>query len=144
MLYCILRKERPNKAVRNQNIIKGIKMQKILIIINDAPYGTEKAYNALRMAMTLQKEHKDEVSVKIFLLADAVFCALPNQNTPTGYYNIERMLKSVIQKGGDVKTCGGCSQARGIDKLNFLKGVKLSNMKEFTLWTVECDKVLTF
>jgi len=29
-------------------------MQKILIIINDAPYGTEKAYNALRMAMTLQ------------------------------------------------------------------------------------------
>jgi uncharacterized protein involved in oxidation of intracellular sulfur len=47
-------------------------MQKILIIINDAPYGTEKAYNALRMAMTLQKEYKEEVAVKIFLLADAV------------------------------------------------------------------------
>jgi len=29
----------------------------ILLIINDAPYGSEKAYNALRMAMTLQKEH---------------------------------------------------------------------------------------
>jgi uncharacterized protein involved in oxidation of intracellular sulfur len=27
----------------------------ILIVINDAPYGTEKAYNALRIAMTLQK-----------------------------------------------------------------------------------------
>lgn len=74
-------------------------MQKILIIINDAPYGTEKAYNALRMAMTLQKEHSENVEVKIFLLADAVFCGLPNQNTPNGYYNIERMLKSVIQKG---------------------------------------------
>ncbi len=33
-------------------------MQRILIIINDAPYGTEKAYNALRLAMTLQKKHQ--------------------------------------------------------------------------------------
>lgn len=119
-------------------------MQNILIIINDAPYGTEKAYNALRMAMTLQKEHGHEVEVKLFLLADAVFCGLPNQNTPDGFYNIERMLKSVIQNGGEVKSCGGCSKARGIDKLTFIKGVKLSNMKEFAQWTVECDKILTF
>jgi len=119
-------------------------MQKILIIINDAPYGTEKAYNALRMAMTLQKEHGEEVEIKIFLLADAVFCGLPNQNTPTGYYNIERMLKSVIHKGGEVKSCGGCSEARGIDKLPFIEGVKLSNMKEFAQWNVECNKVLCF
>ena len=55
----------------------------ILIVINDAPYGTEKAYNALRMAMTFQKEHKD-VSVNIFLLADCVTCALSNQNTRNG------------------------------------------------------------
>ncbi len=40
-------------------------MQNILIIINDAPYGTEKAYNALRMAMTLQKEHGDKVEIKV-------------------------------------------------------------------------------
>jgi len=26
----------------------------ILVIVNDAPYGTEKAYNALRLAMTLE------------------------------------------------------------------------------------------
>ncbi|MEZ5196586.1 MAG: DsrE family protein [Bacteroidales bacterium] len=118
-------------------------MQKILIIINDAPYGTEKAYNALRMAMTLQKEH-EKVDVNIFLLADAVFCGLPDQKTPDGFYNIERMLKSVIQKGGEVKSCGGCCKARGIDELPFVKGVQLSNMVEFAKWTVECDKVLTF
>jgi uncharacterized protein involved in oxidation of intracellular sulfur len=119
-------------------------MQKILIIINDAPYGTEKAYNALRMAMTLQKEHGNQVVVKIFLLADAVFCALPNQKTPNGFYNIERMLKGVLKNGGEVKSCGGCSEARGIDKLPFIEGVQLSNMKEFSQWTVTCDKVLTF
>lgn len=119
-------------------------MQKILIIINDAPYGTEKAYNALRMAMTLQKNHGEQVEVKVFLLADAVFCALPNQNTPNGFYNIERMIKSVINHGGEIKCCGGCSEARGISTLEFIDGAKLSNMKEFAQWTVECDKVLTF
>ncbi len=115
----------------------------VLFIINDAPYGTEKAYNALRMAMTLQKEH-DEVAVRIFLLADAVFCGLPKQKTPEGFYNIERMLKSVINKGAEVKSCGGCSKARGIDELEFIQGVQLSNMKEFAQWTFDCDKVLTF
>ncbi|MCB2204639.1 DsrE family protein [bacterium] len=119
-------------------------MQRILIIINDAPYGTEKAYNALRMAMTLQKEHGDAVEVRVFLLADAVFCGLPGQNTPEGYYNIERMLASVLRKGGEVKSCGGCSQARGIANMSFIDGVQLSNMKEFAQWTVECEKVLTF
>ena len=116
---------------------------KTLIFINDAPYGTEKAYNALRIAMTLQKEHS-EVEVLIFLLADSLGCAIPNQKTPTGYYNIERMLKSVIAKGAKIKSCGGCSEARGISELNLIDGVEISNMKEFSNWVVEADKVLTF
>ncbi len=115
---------------------------KVLIIINDAPYGTEKAYNALRMAMTLQREHG--VDVKIFLLADAVFCALPNQKTPDGYYNIEKMFKSVIQKGGEVKACGSCMDARGLADLKLIEGVKRSNMKEFSEWVIKCDKMLEF
>ena len=119
-------------------------MQKFLIVINDAPYGTEKAYNALRLAITLQKEHGENVEVKIFLMADAVTCGLPNQKTANGYYNIERMLKIVIKKGAEVKSCGGCSEARGIDKLPMIEGVKLSNMVEFTQWNIDCDKVLTF
>jgi len=116
---------------------------KILIIINDAPYGTEKAYNALRMAMTLQKENP-EVQVLIFLLADSVGCAIPNQKTPQGYYNIERMLKSVIQKGAKVKACGGCSEARGISEMKLIEGAEISNMKEFSNWVVEADKVVSF
>ena len=116
---------------------------KILLVINDAPYGTEKAYNALRMAMTLQKEHT-EVEVLIFLLADSVGCAIPNQKTPQGYYNIERMLKSVINKGAKIKACGGCSEARGFSELKLIDGVEISNMKEFSNWVVEADKVLSF
>lgn len=36
--------------------------QKILILISDAPNGTEKAYNALRLAMQLGKEHEETVT----------------------------------------------------------------------------------
>ncbi len=121
---------------------------KILILINDAPYGTEKAYNALRLAMVLQKDHPD-VQINVFLMADAVGCALPNQNTPQGYYNIERMLKSVLAKGGKVKVCGTCMEARGIRNvqlapLGLAEGVEMSNMAELSQWTIEADKVFTF
>ena len=116
---------------------------KILILINDAPYGTEKAYNAFRLAMTLQKEYK-EVEILIFLMADAVGCALPNQITPQGYYNIERMIKSVIHNGGKIKACGSCLDARGLGEIILAAGVEKSNMKEFADWSVSAEKVFTF
>jgi uncharacterized protein involved in oxidation of intracellular sulfur len=116
---------------------------KILIIINDAPYGSEKAYNVMRMAMTLQKEYT-EVEVRLFLMADAVTCALPGQNTPQGYYNLERMFKSVISKGGQVKACGTCSDARGIKGIPLIEGIEVSTMSQLTQWVVDSDKVLTF
>jgi len=117
---------------------------KVLLIINDAPYGTEKAYNALRLAMTLQKEHAETTEVRIFLMADAVTCALPGQNTPQGYYNIERMLRAVISKGAQVKACGSCSEARGIKNLTLIEGVEISTMSQLTQWTVDSDRVVTF
>ena len=119
-------------------------MQKILFVINDAPYGSEKPYNALRLAMNIIKYHGEETRVKIFLLADGVFCALTDQKTAEGYYNIQRMLKYVLKRGGEVKACGVCSEARGIDKLQLQEGIQLSNMQEFARWTVESDKVITF
>lgn len=116
---------------------------KYLIIINDAPYGTEKAYNALRLAMQIQKDFPEN-GVRIFLMADASTCALPNQNTPNGYYNIERMLKSVLSKGGRVKICGTCADARGIKNLPLIEDTQISTMAELTQWTIESDKVITF
>jgi uncharacterized protein involved in oxidation of intracellular sulfur len=115
----------------------------ILILINDAPYGTEKAYNALRLAMALQKDHPT-VQVNVFLMADAVGCGIPNQNTPQGYYNIERMLKSLLAKGGKVKACGTCLDARGIRNIQLIEGVEISNMSELAQWTIETDKMFTF
>jgi uncharacterized protein involved in oxidation of intracellular sulfur len=117
--------------------------QKILILINDAPYGTEKAYNALRLAMQLGKDHTD-TEVRVFLMADAVNCALANQNTPNGYYNIERMLKALLAKGGKVKICGSCAEARGLKNAQLIEGTEISTMAELTNWVVGSDKTITF
>lgn len=118
-------------------------MKKALILINDAPYGTEKAYNAFRLAMQIQKDY-ETTDLYVFLMADAVTCALPNQNTPNGYYNIERMVKAVLMKNGKVKLCGSCADARGLKELKLIEGAELSTMKELTQLTMECDKVVTF
>jgi len=116
---------------------------KILFIINDAPYGSEKAYNALRIANQLNKEHTD-VEVRIFLMADGANCAIANQTTPNGYYNIERMLKLSLNKGTKVKICGSCAEARGLKNLPLVEGAELSNLAELTNWVVDSDKALIF
>ncbi|MEW6403400.1 MAG: DsrE family protein [Chloroflexota bacterium] len=68
-----------------------------LLVINDGPYGNERPYNALRLAMNLAK--REGTYVRVFLMGDGVQCAVKRQDTPQGYYNIERMLSSVLRAG---------------------------------------------
>ncbi len=72
-------------------------MENYLLILNDSPYGTERPYNALRLALSLLK--RENTQVKVFLTGDAVICARKNQKTPEGYYNIERMIRSIAARG---------------------------------------------
>jgi uncharacterized protein involved in oxidation of intracellular sulfur len=116
---------------------------KELIVIHDAPYGNEKAYNALRHVLKVQEEHKD-VKVTVFLMADAVGCAVKNQKTANGYYNIERMINSVIRNGGMIKLCGTCLDARGLNEEIIVSGAVRSTMSEFTNLTLDSEKVISF
>jgi len=79
--------------------------------LNDAPYGTERSYNGLRLAISLAKQA--DVELRVFLMADAAACAKAGQVTPNGYYNIERMLKSLARKNVALGACGSCMDARG-------------------------------
>jgi len=115
--------------------------QEVLIVINDAPYGTEKAYNALRLTIALQSR---DAKVDVFLMADAVFCAMPKQEPPQGYYNIGEMLGRVLAKGGRVAACGSCMKARGLTAEGLLKGVEQGSMALLSEWTAKCDKVHSF
>jgi len=115
---------------------------KTLIILNDPPYGTERCYNALRLAHTLIKKDP-EAEITVFLMADAVIAARRGQKTPDGYYNMERMLKRVLAKGA-VLLCGTCMDARGMSDDDVMDGARRSTMDELGEATLAADKVLVF
>lgn len=116
--------------------------RRYLIVLNDAPYGTERSYNGLRVASSLLKKDAEAV-VSVFLMADAVFCAKAGQKTPDGFYNIERMLKPVTRRGA-VLLCGTCMDARGLDPEELVEGARRSSMDELTDLTAAADQVLVF
>jgi uncharacterized protein involved in oxidation of intracellular sulfur len=115
---------------------------KILLVLNDPPYGTERSYNGFRLAMNLLKMDP-QPKVTVFLMGDAVGCAKAGQKTADGYYNLERMLKPVVA-AGKVLLCGSCMDARGLRDDELAEGCKRSNMPELTRLTLEADKVLIF
>lgn len=116
---------------------------KTLFILNDPPYGTERVYNALRLAHALLKKDP-QAEITVFLMADAVIAAKAAQKTPDGYYNIERMLKRVLTGTGRVLLCATCMDARGLTDAELMVGARRSTMDALATATMEADKVLVF
>ena len=72
-------------------------LKSYLFVLNDGPYSTERSYKALCWAAILLKSPR--VSLKVFLLGDATQCAVKGQDTPQGFYNVERMIRILLSKG---------------------------------------------
>ena len=118
-------------------------MSKTLFIVNDPPYGTERAYNALRLALNVLKK-EPSTELRMFLVGDGASCAKSGQNVPQGYYNVETMLKALVRRGGIVGVCGTCMDARGLNDTDLVEGTRRSSLDEMTEWTLWADKVLVF
>jgi uncharacterized protein involved in oxidation of intracellular sulfur len=115
---------------------------KFLVILNDAPYGSERTYNGLRLAGGLTKNTGNEV--RVFLLGDATVCAKSGQKVPEGFYNLLLMLNRVMRSDGEIGVCGTCMDARGIAAAELADGAHRSSMDELVQWTEWADKVLVF
>jgi len=115
---------------------------KTLFILNDAPYGSERSYNGLRLAGILSKAEGEEV--KLFLLGDAVSCAKRGQKVAEGFYNIQLMLGRVVRNKAEVGACGTYMDARAIADAELVDGTRRSTLAELTAWTQWADKVIVF
>lgn len=113
---------------------------KILFLLNDAPYGSDKNYNALRTAIQLQKQ-EEKIKVYVYLMSDAVLSAMDGQTVKGSSYNIGTMVSEIISSSGEVKICTSCAEARGLK--NPIAGINLGTLSDLTNWIVQCDKVLT-
>ena len=115
---------------------------KILLVLNDAPYGIERTYNALRTAGALAK--REGVELKLFLIGDAAAAAKAGQKVPAGYYNTEVMLAGPVRRGAAVGVCGTCMDARGIQDSELVAGTRRSTLEELADWMLWADKVIVF
>jgi uncharacterized protein involved in oxidation of intracellular sulfur len=117
---------------------------RVLFVLNDPPYGTERSYNALRLARSLLTKDEGSTDVKVFLVGDAAACAKSGQKVPAGYYNLGDMLAGVMRKGAEVGVCGTCLDARGVTDADLVDGAKRGTMDQLAEWTMWADKVLVF
>jgi len=114
----------------------------VLVILNDAPYGSERTYQGLRMADAMLKL-EDELELTLYLSNDAVACAKTGQTTPDGYYNIERMLKPILRRG-TVLVCRTCAEARGLKQEDLMDGVRIVTLGEGAEFALEADKTMVY
>jgi uncharacterized protein involved in oxidation of intracellular sulfur len=117
-------------------------MPKTLFILNDPPYGTERSYNALRLAGSLAR--RDGEAVKVFLIGDAAACAKKDQKVPHGYYNLEVMLRNVGRNGGEIGVCGTCMDARGMADAELTDTAHRSTLEDLTTWVQWAERTLVF
>lgn len=116
-------------------------MGMVTIVLQDAPYGNEKVWNALRLSQALVSVGSQ---VRIFLYGDSVAAAKKGQNPPKGYYNIGDMLKALMEKGVEVRSCLTCTNARGLTQDDFLEGAVVGKTIDLARWIHEGGQVMTF
>ncbi len=115
--------------------------KQVLFVVNEAPYGSERTYDALRHVNAVASAAN---VVQVFLLGDGVAAARRGQETPNGYYNVERMLRRAHQAGVVVGVCGSCMDARALAADALVPGAHRSSMEELAAWTLAADQVLIY
>jgi uncharacterized protein involved in oxidation of intracellular sulfur len=115
---------------------------KILVLLNDPPYGSERVWNGVRLAASLAR--RDDVEVRMFLFGDSVGAAVAGQKLPDGYYHLDRMLAGLARSGGQIGCCGTCLDARGLTDIALVEGAHRGTLDESTDWTLWADKIVSF
>jgi len=117
-------------------------METLTMILQSAPYGDERIWNAFRLAQSLVTVSIG-MKVNIFLTGDAVTTAKKGQKPPKGFYNLENMLIGLIKKGVEVVACVTCISARGLTQNELVEGVIVgTTVGDLAKWIKESQKVL--
>jgi uncharacterized protein involved in oxidation of intracellular sulfur len=118
-------------------------LETITFILQGSPYGDEKIWNGLRLAKALTTGAIG-MKVNIFLLGDGVVAAKKGQKPPEGFYNLEKMLKEMMDQGSAVIACRTCVAARGLTEADLIDGVKIgTTVGDLARWVKESQKVLS-
>ena len=113
---------------------------KYLFIFNDSPYGSQRTYNGLRLAVALSKRE----TIRVFLLGDGVTAGLSGLAPAHADYNPQEMLKQLSGSGARIGACRTCPEARGIGDEQIVPFAVRSTLDDLVNWTEDAEQVLTF
>jgi len=122
------------------------------LMLFSSPYGSQDADHLCRIA---EKALDKGYGVKIFLYGDGVHGQLKDQ-APKVFFNVGSAFKRIVEKGGIIRGCVRCSQARRYVEGEFideedrypsskaLDCVKIYSLYGFIDMLKKGDKLLTF
>ncbi len=115
----------------------------VLLILNEAPYSGERAYNALRLAASLRQDK--DVDVRLFFLGDGAWSAsmkVPKPENST--FDVPWLLERALSAGCQAQVCQTCMDSRGILDSDLLPGATRGTLDSLRLWSLTSDRVLSF
>ena len=114
----------------------------LLLVINRPPYdGTDVVWNALRLAATALES---AMRVRIFLMNDAVDLARSGSQPEGADFDLQAMLRDLMEKGATVRLCQTCLTRCGIGGGEIISETKVAGMKDLVAWIRDSEKVLSF
>lgn len=116
-----------------------------LFIFNDSPYGSQRTYNGLRLALALARK----TPIRVFLLGDGVTAALAGPAPANPEYSPQEMLRAIADENSPVgacpvRACRTCMEARGLTETSLITAVQPGTLDQLATWTEEAEKVLCF
>lgn len=114
---------------------------KVVIILNDSPYGDKRCANGLQLALALREGSSDN-EVALFLMGDAVHCAKADRLTTNDGINFEQLMRKFLSIGGDILACTSCMDTRGSTGDELIYGTWQGNIEEMAALTSSSDKIL--
>ena len=117
-------------------------MGKIAMILRRAPYGDINAAEAVRHAMG---GVADELTIDLILVDSGVLLAKKGQDdTGTGFTNLEGTLKDCIDMGVEVYADKASVREQHLESADIVDGVKLANAAEIAELMQEAKTTMIF
>ena len=114
----------------------------VLVICQGPAYGAERSYNGLRLATAPAK--REDTEVKVFLIGDAVTCAVEGQKVPDGYYHLDRMITAAGHQAAEIGCCSTCLDARAITDEQLTSPAHHATLEDLADWVLWSENTLTF
>lgn len=109
----------------------------LTILLNRGPFISEYADLAVKMAMKAKEKGHN---VNLYLYVDGVW--VPHVKEEKSYENVGQLLREAMEMGVNVKSCARCAEAR--EATDVIDGIPFVGLFDFTRWTRESDRVITF